>query len=103
MVVTTLFWTMSGEGIQRILPHLSLLLSGLIVPLPLFPEWMQPLLNVQPLRGIVDIPCRIYTGIIAMSDVPFYLGFQLAWSLVAIVIGRVLMGRALKRIEIQGG
>ena len=103
MVVTTLFWTMSGEGIQRILPHLSLLFSGLVVPLPLFPDWMQPFLNAQPLRGIVDIPSRIYTGIIAMSDVPFYLGFQLAWSLVAIVIGRVLMGRALKRIEIQGG
>jgi ABC-2 type transport system permease protein len=103
MVVITLFWTVSGEGIQRILPHLSLILSGMVVPLPLFPDWMQPILSAQPLRGIIDIPCRIYTGLIPLSDVPYSLAFQLFWSAACVVIGRWLIERAQRRIEIQGG
>ena len=103
MVVTTLFWTVSGEGIQRILPHFAILFSGVAIPLPLFPDWMQPFLNAQPLRAIIDIPCRIYTGIIPLSELPYYFCFQLFWSVVFIVLGRRLIQCALRRIEIQGG
>lgn len=103
MVVTTLFWTVSGEGIQRIIPHLTLILSGMIIPLPLFPDWMQPILSAQPLRGIIDIPCRIYTGVIPTSQVLYYYGFQLFWCVVCVAIGRWLIRQAQRRIEIQGG
>lgn len=102
-VMITLFWTISGEGIQRILPHLTLLFSGLLVPLPLFPEWMQPLLNAQPLRGILDIPCRLYTGVIPLHQAPWYFGFQLLWCGLFIILGRWLIHQAIRRIEIQGG
>jgi len=34
LVIISLFWTISGEGIQRLLPHITLLLSGMTVPLP---------------------------------------------------------------------
>ena len=36
--------------------------SGLIIPLPLFPDWLQPLLYWQPFRGLADVPYRIYGG-----------------------------------------
>lgn len=103
LIIISLFWTISGEGIQRLMPHVALLLSGLIVPLPLFPEWLQPFLNFQPLRGIIDIPCRLYTGVIPVQEAFYYLGFQLIWILVLVNAGRWLMGRALRQIVIQGG
>jgi ABC-2 type transport system permease protein len=103
VVMTTLCWTLSGEGVQRILPHFTLLFSGLVIPLPLFPSWLQPLLNVQPLRCILDIPCRLYTGVIPASEAVIFCGFQLAWCALIVAGGRWLMGRALRRIEIQGG
>ena len=103
VVSTTLFWTISGEGIQRIMPHLTLLLSGLVLPLPLFPDWLQPILSAQPFRGVIDIPCRIYTGVIPIEQVPFAYLFQLAWIFVIVFAGRWLMAKAVRRIEIQGG
>lgn len=103
LVVISLFWTLSGEGIQRMLPHLSVLLSGIVVPLPLFPDWMQTFLSLQPLRGIIDIPCRLYTGVIAESEIPYYIAFQLLWTAFLILVGRLLMKKAIHRIEIQGG
>jgi ABC-2 type transport system permease protein len=101
--IITLFWTFSGEGIQRLLPAIVLLLSGMLVPLPLFPEWLQPFLNLQPFRGITDIPCRIYTGIIPLNQVLYYLLFQIIWTLIFIITGKLLMKRALKQFVIQGG
>ncbi len=103
LLTISLFWTISGEGIQRLTPHLSVFLMGLIVPLPLFPDWMQPFLNIQPFRAILDIPIRLYTGVIADADAPYYLAFQLFWIAAFVWGGRHFMNKALRRIELQGG
>lgn len=103
LVHTTLFWTISGEGILRLLPHFTIVLSGLVVPLPLFPDWMKPIINVQPFRGIIDIPSRIYTGVIPLNEVLFYYAFQVFWILILVLLGKYLIGRALKKVVIQGG
>jgi ABC-2 type transport system permease protein len=103
LVIITLFWTISGEGIQRLLPNCSLLLSGIIVPLPLFPQWMHSFLNIQPFRGVMDIPCRIYTGVIPLSDAFYYIGFQFTWTLILVLLGLWLMKRATHHLVIQGG
>jgi ABC-2 type transport system permease protein len=103
VVIISLFWTLSGEGIQRLLPNCAALFSGMVVPLPLFPNWAQPFLNVQPFRGVMDIPCRLYTGVIPASHAIYYLGFQLAWTAVFVLWGRFLMKKALRQFVIQGG
>ena len=103
LIIISLFWTISGEGIQRLLPHITVLLSGMIVPLPLFPTWMQPFLSVQPFRAVMDIPCRLYTGIIPVSEGAYYLIFQLTWILIFIFFGKWLLQKAVRQFVIQGG
>jgi ABC-2 type transport system permease protein len=103
IIIITLFWTITGEGILSLIPHFFLLLSGMIVPLPLFPSWMQPFLSIQPLRGIIDIPSRIYIGLIPESKAFYYLGFQILWILIFIIFGKLLLKKALKKFVIQGG
>lgn len=103
VVLISLFWTISGEGIQRLLPHLSLIFSGLVVPLPLFPSWMQPLLNLQPFRGILDIPCRLYTGVIPVDQALYYFVFQIIWIAILVLFGQWLLSKALKNFVVQGG
>lgn len=103
LLMISLFWTISGEGILRVIPQVAIFFSGLVVPIPLFPDWAQTFMQIQPFRGILDIPCRIYTGLIPVSDSYFYLGFQLAWALVLILCGHIIIKRALHKIQIQGG
>lgn len=103
LVVISFFWTISGEGIKRLLPHTTVFLSGMIVPLPLFPDWMQPFLSLQPFRCIIDIPCRLYTGVIPTDQAGWYLGLQLLWALIFVVSGLYLTRRATHRLVIQGG
>jgi ABC-2 type transport system permease protein len=78
-------------------------LSGMLVPLPLFPAWLQPLLSVQPFRGLADVPFRIYTGHIAPAAALLEIAQQLLWCAALIWLGRGLLARALRRVVIQGG
>lgn len=103
VVLISLFWTISGEGIQRLLPHFTILFSGMVVPLPLFPSWMQPVLNVQPFRGVMDIPCRLYTGVIPAAEAIYYFAFQLGWTFLFILFGKWLLQKAMKKFVVQGG
>jgi len=62
LLTVTHLWTIAGDGVNRILPVFVYVFSGLIIPLPLFPDWMQPFLNAMPFRGLADTPFRIYMG-----------------------------------------
>lgn len=103
LLSVSLLWTLSGEGVARLVPACVILLSGMIVPLPMFPEWAQTILAWLPFRGIVDLPFRLYTGHIPPAGVWAVLGQQLAWTVGLVLLGRWLMARGTRRLVVQGG
>jgi ABC-2 type transport system permease protein len=98
-----LVWTLSGEGINRIMLSIVTIFTGMVVPLPLFPDWMQPFLHWQPLRGIVDVPYRIYSGDILPAEAMGEMLHQALWVVLLIWLGRWLLTRCLRRLVVQGG
>lgn len=103
LVNVSYFWTISGEGIARALPAVTALFSGLLIPLPFFPDWLQPLVKALPFRGIYDIPFRLYLGHIEPLQAPAHLAQQIVWTLVIMALGRFLMVRAMRSLVVQGG
>jgi len=101
--IITVILTISGEGLTRLLMAVSWLLSGAILPLPLFPDWAQTVLNWLPFRGLMDIPFRLYCGDLDPGAVWGLLLHQVVWSLVFILWGRWMLSRISKRLVIQGG
>ena len=106
--ITTLFnitmmWTISGEGVFTLVLGIVSLLSGMLVPIPLFPEWAQTVLNILPFRGLVDTPYRFYLGHIPAADLPLLLAHQLVWVVAIVLTGRWLLSRGLRRLVVQGG
>jgi ABC-2 type transport system permease protein len=99
----SLLWTISGEGVARLMPTLVNFFSGLVVPLPLFPLWARPLIDFLPFRGLADVPFRAYMGHIAPEALVPVLAHQLAWTAALVLLGRWLLGRATRRMVIQGG
>lgn len=98
-----LIWSLDGEGINRILPAFALVLSGNVLPLPLFPGWLQPFLELQPFQGLVDVPFRIYSGNIEGQGMLVELCQQLFWVTVLTYWGRRSMQRITRHLVIQGG
>jgi len=103
LLLISIMWTVSGRGVQDIVSPLVWTLSGLLIPLPLFPEWMQRVVVFLPFRGLMDAPFRIYTGNIPISDCAATIGGQLAWTVALIVLGKWALSRGVRRLEIQGG
>ena len=99
----TMFWTLAGQGISTMMGGLLFVLSGMIVPLPLMPMWLQPLLNALPFRGLMDTPFRLYTESLPPNALGALLIHQLVWTVALVLIGLHLMRRAMRRLVVQGG
>ena len=99
----TMLWTVAGDGVTQLTFGLVLIFSGMLVPLPLFPDWSQPIINAMPFRGLVDTPYRLYLGHIPTSEFAGHFAHQLIWILVFVAAGRIAMSNALRRVAVQGG
>lgn len=99
----TLMWTVAGEGTAGIMQVATFLFCGMIVPLPLFPDWMQPLLNYSPFAGLMDLPFRLYTGHISSDQVTTVLARQLGWTFALVIFSRWLLARGTRVLVAQGG
>jgi len=96
-------WTIAGDGLARLVGVLVSFLSGSIVPLPLFPEWSQPVVRFLPFRGLMDLPFRLYMGQLGARDAVWSIGHQLVWTAAIVLAGRWLLNRIKHRIVVQGG
>jgi ABC-2 type transport system permease protein len=103
LMTVCMFWTISGEGINRLAAPAIFFFSGIVIPLPLFPDWMQRLTSVLPFRGLIDTPFRIYMGVLTGPTAVGALLHQLAWAIVFILLGRMILLRGVKRLVVQGG
>lgn len=103
LLTISLMWTISGEGVSTIVPTLVTIFSGLLIPLPLFPDWLQPLLNFLPFSGLLDQPFRLFTGNLPPEALPGVLFHQGFWVVALVGLGRFLVRRGVNRLVIQGG
>ncbi len=103
LMTISLMWTISGDGLSRLLSIVTMFLSGSFVPLPLFPEWAQPALTALPFRGVMDTPFRLYLGHLPATSVLPAIGHQLLWTALLVMAGRIILARGITRLVVQGG
>jgi len=99
----TLVTTVSGEGLARFAPPLVYTFSGMLIPLALLPSWLQPIVSALPFRGLVDTPFQAYLGHLSGHNLWLALTHQIAWTVVLVAGGRLLLFRSVRRMVIQGG
>ncbi|WP_342628109.1 ABC-2 family transporter protein [Nguyenibacter vanlangensis] len=95
--------TLSPLGANAVITPLSLILSGNMLPLALFPDKAQVLLLLQPFAGLGDLPCRFWLGTLHGPRAAMALGQQAAWVALLTLAGRAALRRTLARLEVQGG
>ena len=98
-----MLWTTSPEGVIRIVPTFAIVMGGTLLPLPLFPEWLQGFIHAQPLRGLVDTPARAYTADIVGIEALGALVWSAGWLIVLVVVGHLTLRRGMRRLVAAGG
>lgn len=95
--------SLNARGVNAIAAVPTILLSGNLLPLGLFPDWWQTALVLQPFAGLLDIPLRIYFGAFDGTKAFFGLAVQLFWLAALVSLGRWWLSRVLRSLEMQGG
>lgn len=96
-------FTLDEKGIVNIFMVMSDVLSGLVIPIPFFPKYLQNISNILPFRYIGDFPFRLYVGNISINEGLTGILIQIIWIIILIFVGRFITKKALKKAVIQGG
>lgn len=97
------FYTVSPIGVRLALVMTADFLSGGLVPLPFLPDWLTKYLYLSPFAAMQNVPFRIYSGQIPVNEAFFPIALQVFWAAALIIIGKLIISKALKRVTVQGG
>ncbi len=97
------FYTYNEAGISSMLNSIMELLCGAYVPVAFLPLFIQKGSYYLPFRLVSDLPYRIYSNNIDISEGMFSIGLQVIWIIILIYIGNMIVNRSLKKVFVQGG
>ncbi|MGH3566276.1 MAG: ABC transporter permease [Pseudonocardia sp.] len=94
------FWLLDARGVIGLWGVAGGVLSGLLLPLAWFPQWAQDVLWWTPFPALFQVPIDVF---IERGDPLALLAHQLGWTVVLLVVGRVVLARGSRRLVVQGG
>ncbi|WP_246456147.1 ABC transporter permease [Nocardioides mesophilus] len=103
LVACSTFWLMDDTGVKNLAAVLAMFLSGLVVPLVLFPGWSRDLAMALPWSSFLQVPADIWLGRRAGTDALAALAFQAGWALVLLGACAAVIARARHKVVVQGG
>lgn len=103
LVYISAFYTVSPMGIRILVTSVLEFLAGAVIPIPFFPDWLQPIMYALPFGSMQNAPFLIYVGHLSVLDGWRAIGLQVFWLMTLVMVGRAIMNHALKKVVVQGG
>ncbi len=96
------FWMEDTAGLTLIYSRVTMILGGLLIPVELFPAWLQPVVKWLPFSSIVYGPSRLF-----VHPDPYFLAGLLIRQLVAVGVFALIVAAvyrlAIRRVSANGG
>jgi ABC-2 type transport system permease protein len=96
------FWTDQTAGLERVWTSVSLVLSGALAPLDLFPEAVRSVLMYTPFPYLADAPVRALLGRLSGTELAVAVAVQAAWAVAFVIGARLLWRFGLRRYGAVG-
>ncbi len=103
MVNLISLWTVDAQGYLFGYGLIMNLLSGFYVPIYLFSGWLATACNWLPFPSILQTPVDVLSGRVTGAAAVEQLGVQALWLVVALLAGRLVWSRGIRRLVVQGG
>jgi ABC-2 type transport system permease protein len=103
MVNLTAFWLTEVRGLVLLYVLVSGLLGGHLVPVQLFPHWLQAAAYVTPFPAMIQFPINLVTGQATGLRAVAEVAAQVAWAAGLLLLGRLVLSRATHKLVVQGG
>ena len=103
LVALSAFWLLDDTGVKTMAAVAALFLTGLSVPLVLFPDGLRQAVMASPWAAYLQVPADIWLGQREGVAVLVGLGWQAGWAVVLLAAGAWLLRIAERRVVVQGG
>ncbi|NRQ36820.1 ABC transporter permease [Nonomuraea sp. NN258] len=100
LVALSVCWLADDRGVATVSLVLTLFLSGMMLPLGLFPGWLGELAAALPFAAMVQAPTDLYLG---KADVLPTLALQACWAVALLGLGALATRAIRHKVVIQGG
>lgn len=96
------FWIEEARGYELVYTRIVMVLGGMLVPLDIFPEWLEQIARLLPFQHIVYTPASVLVG---QQPQPLLAVFIEQWTWIclfgALVSAAFYMG--VKKLNVNGG
>jgi ABC-2 type transport system permease protein len=103
LVALSAFWLLDASGLRMLMVLAGAFLSGLTVPLVLFPGVMRDVVMALPWAAFVQVPADIWLGQRSGGAIVSGLAFQAAWAGALLLACGAVRHRAGRKLVVQGG
>ncbi|MBR6506430.1 MAG: ABC-2 family transporter protein [Clostridia bacterium] len=103
LVHATAFFTISPKGIRVLATSVIEFFSGGLIPIPFFPQSIQPFIYALPFASMQNTSFLIYTGYLSGVEALKGICLQAVWLFALWCAGKLIFRYALKRVVVQGG
>ena len=103
LVASTAFWFLDQTGVRTLSGVLAIFLSGMMLPLVIFPEPLRSIALALPWASYLQTPADIWLGQRTGIGILEGLLVQVAWSVVLLVACQVVLVAATRKVVVQGG
>jgi ABC-2 type transport system permease protein len=103
LVALGMFWLRDDRGLAAVTLVASLFFSGMILPLVIFPGFLGEAARALPWAALIQVPADVFLGKKTGGGLWAAYGFQVAWAVVLLSLGRLLTLAARRRLVIHGG
>jgi ABC-2 type transport system permease protein len=99
----TAFWLTEVRGLVLLYVLVSGVLGGHLIPVQLFPDWLQTVAYATPCPSMVQSTIDLVTGQATGAHAVREVAAQLGWAVGLLLAGRLVLSRATRRLVVQGG
>lgn len=104
LTVLSGFWLLDARGPTALMGIVTQFFSGVLIPVTFFPAWLAHVAFLLPFVAMVQLPIEIFLGQRSgPGEIAGVLAVQVAWAVVLLWLGRVVLARATRKVVVQGG
>lgn len=93
----TALWVIDFEGIEQLVFMLTLLFSGFVVPLDMFPQYLRTIATFLPIPYTIYYPVRMFQGKLTLEQSLLVIGIQILWLFILSIGYKAIWNRGVKR------
>lgn len=103
LVNLSAFWVVEIRGINAVATTAWTLLSGITIPIAMFPDALRNAIHLMPFVAMLELPVNVFLERVTGVDVLATLAIQAGWAAALLLGGRALLAAGTRKLVVQGG